>query len=316
MSDVAPALPPVHIVVTCANRKNAVVPDELRLGGLKDRPLEQRFSIWAERLGATAAPVLPAINLYAGEHWKAALDLRQTLTSAANLWVCSAGYGLVAVDTSLAPYAATFAPGESDSAGSSPAAMREWWRQLTRWSWPTAAAPRSFTDLARQNPQAVVIAVLSESYMRACSDDLREAVTWMASREQLAILGPPKRCAEVDEFVVPVSGALRPVVGGSMQALNVRAAAYLLRATGDNLSYSALRQLAQDATEAAPPDPGRRPAGRKLGDDEVREYIRRSLADGPGSATSLLRRLRNEGQSCEQARFHALFAAIKAEVRG
>ncbi|GIF63925.1 hypothetical protein Ais01nite_19600 [Asanoa ishikariensis] len=316
MSNAASVISPIHVIVTCANRKTAAVPDELRLGGLKVHSAQQRFPVWAERLATTDCPRVPAIDLYAGEHWHGARALRQTLSSAANLWVCSAGYGLVAADAPLAPYAATFAPGADDSAGSSPTEMREWWRQLTRWNWSAEAGPRSFADLARQNPQGVIIAVLSESYMRACSDDLREAVACLNDREQFAIFGPPNRCTELDEFVVPVTGALRPVVGGSMQALNVRAANHLLRAAGDRFSYSALCKLAQEATEAAAPDPGRRPAGQKLGDDEVREYIRRALAEGRSSATGLLRRLRASGQSCEQARFHALFAAIAGEVQG
>jgi hypothetical protein len=314
MPDVVPAPSPIHIIVTCANRKKAAVPADLRLADLRDRPPAERFPVWAQRLAATATPGIPAADLYAGEHWLAARALRESVGGTASMWVCSAGYGLVPMDAELAPYAATFAPGEDDSAGSSTAAMREWWRHLTRWRWPAAEAPRSFADLARRDPRSIIIAVLSESYMRACADDLREAAACLDDREQFAILGPPNRCAELDEFVVPVTAALRPVVGGSMQALNVRAATHLLAAVGGSPGFSALRKVARETAESAPPDPGRRPAGQKLGDDEVREYIRQALAAGPATATALLRRLRASGQSCEQTRFHALFAAIRVEA--
>ncbi|WP_229072210.1 hypothetical protein [Actinoplanes sp. DH11] len=313
MSSVAPATSPVHIIVTCANRKRAPIPEGLRLGDLRDHAEAKRFSVWAERLVA-ATPRMPAIDLYGGEHWQAVRALQQAVDGTARLWVCSAGYGLVPIDAQLVPYAATFAPGMDDSAGSSPAAMREWWRQLTRWEWPAADTSRSFADLARQDPRSTIVAVLSESYMRACSDDLRDAAAGLADREQFAILGPPKRCAELDEFVVPVTAALRSVVGGSMQALNVRTAMHLLTAVGSNVGFSTLRKLARETAEAAPPDPGRRPTGQKLGDQEVRDYIRQALSDGPGTATSLLRRLRAAGQSCEQARFHGLFAEVRAEA--
>ncbi|GAA2666263.1 hypothetical protein [Actinoplanes palleronii] len=316
MSEVAPAASPIHLIVTCANRKKVVIPEGLRLGDLREYPPAERFPVWAERLATTTTLGIPAFDLYAGEHWQAVRTLQQTVNDTASLWVCSAGYGLVPMDADLAPYAATFAPGERDSAGSSLFAMREWWRQLTRWQWPAEYAPRSFADLARQDPRATIIAVLSESYMRACADDLREAATCLADPEQFAILGPPNRCAELDKFVVPVTATLRPVVGGSMQALNVRAATHLLTLAGSNLGFSALRKLAQESTESAPPDPGRRPAGKKLNDHEVRNYIRQALGDGDGvgTATQLLRRLRSSGQSCEQARFHALFAEIRAEA--
>ena len=306
---------PVHLVVTCANRKTRVVPDHLRLGSLHEQRPGQRFATWASRLSTFDADRVAAVDLYAGEHWQVARSLPATLPQTTKLWVCSAGYGLIAADTPVAPYAATFTAGEADSAGSSSAAMRDWWSRLNRWSGPDTHAPRSFTTLARQNPHAVVIAVLSEAYLRACADDLRQAADCLADREQLAIIGPPGRCPDIDDLIVPVTAALRPVVGGSLQALNVRAAAHLLTAAADDLSHANLRKLAEQATTTAPPDPSRRPIGQKLSDEALRDLIRRHLANGPTTATSLLRQLRQSGQSCEQSRFRTLFADVAAQVR-
>ncbi|MFI6823217.1 hypothetical protein ACIBJE_19990 [Micromonospora sp. NPDC050187] len=305
---------PVHLVVTCANRKTRIVPDHLRLGSLHDQLPGKRFAAWAHRLSTCNTERVAAIDLYAGEHWQIARRLPASLQRAAKLWVCSAGYGLITADAPIAPYAATFTAGEADAAGSSSSAMRDWWSRLNRWNGPDIHAPRSFTTLARQNPHAAVIAVLSEAYLRACADDLRQAARCLASREQLAIIGPPGRCSGIDDLIVPVTATLRPVVGGSMQALNVRAAAHLLTAAADDLSHTNLRKLAEQATATAPPDPSRRPNGQKLSDKALRDFIRGQLTNGPVTATSLLRQLRQSGQSCEQSRFHALFADVAAKV--
>lgn len=306
---------PVHLVVTCANRKTRAVPDRLRLGDLREQRPGHRFAAWTHRLSTTVVDRIPAVDLYAGEHWQIARNLPVSLPQPTNLWVCSAGYGLIAADTPIAPYAATFATGEADTAGSTPAAIRDWWSRLGGWTDTEHRSPRSFTALARQNPQATIVAVLSEAYLRACADDLRQAADALADRQQLAVIGPPGRYTDIDDLLVPVTAALRPVVGGSLQALNVRAAAHLLAAAADDLSSATLRKLAEQATAAAPPDLSRRSGGQRLTDDDVRDYITGHLANGSATATRLLRQLRQAGQSCEQSRFRTLFAEVAAQVR-
>jgi hypothetical protein len=53
--------------------------------------------------------------------------------------------------------------------------------------------------------------------------------------------------------------------------------------------------------------------GRKrLSDDDVRRLIVQELTKDPrAKATGLLRRLRESGQACEQARFKALFVEVQ-----
>jgi hypothetical protein len=306
---------PVHLVVTCTNRKTRVVPDRLRLGDLREQRPRQRFAAWTHRLSTSVVDRIAAVDLYAGEHWQIARNLPLSLQQPTNLWVCSAGYGLIAADTPISPYAATFTTGEADAAGSTPAAMRDWWSRLGGWTDAGRRTPRSFTALARQNPQATIVAVLSEAYLRACADDLRHAADCLADRQQLAVIGPSRRCPEIDDLLVPVAAALRPVVGGSLQALNVRAAAHLFAASADDLSSATLRKLAEQAIAAAPPDLSRRSGGQRLTDNAVRDYITGHLANGPATATRLLRQLRQAGQSCEQSRFRALFTEVAAQVR-
>ncbi len=62
---------PLHIVVTCTNRKRHAVPPQLRLGDLNHRRPADRFAAWTSRLSSSAHPRYPAVDLYAGEHWQA-----------------------------------------------------------------------------------------------------------------------------------------------------------------------------------------------------------------------------------------------------
>lgn len=305
----------VHVVVTCSNRKRYAVPTKLRLRELQERAQERRFATWTRRLGADE-PSIPAAALYGGEHWQVASRLPSVLGDTARLWVCSAGYGLVAADTHLNPYAATFSSGSPDSVGDTAVQVQDWWRRLTDWAGPRPNQPRSFEDLARRDPAASIVVVLSEAYIRACTDDLLNATDQLRDRDRFAVIGPAKRGTAIDEFVVPVTARLRSVVGGSLQALHARVAAHLFVATSAHnaaLSRARLQRAARQATVTAPPDPSRRVAGIRLSDEDVRSFIRLALTSGPTTATALLRCLRDSGQSCEQSRFKRLFADTVAE---
>ncbi|GII52772.1 hypothetical protein Pth03_11610 [Planotetraspora thailandica] len=300
----------VHVVVTCTNRKRGVAPEHLRVRSLGTGSVDVRCEEWVQRLSAASA-ARPASDMYAGEHWLIARGLAEIAGEDATLWVCSAGYGLIRVDARIAPYAATFAAGHEDSVAPDMAGARRWWEQLAAWDGLQAGQPRSFTALARRDPDAAIVAVLSEPYLRACATDLRDAAKALTSEDSLSIIGPGGRSSEVDEFVIPVTAALTPVLGGSLLSLNARAAAHVLeagRASGEPVSRSMLAKLMADATAGAPQTAPKAP-GIRMADEEVRAFIRKHLVYGPTSATALLRELRRSGRSCEQARFRELFLA-------
>lgn len=297
----------VHIVVTCTNRKQVAVPEHLRLGDLRDRRPGPRFAAWTRRLSADE-PTIAARDLYGGEHWRAASVLPSIVGDSAQLWVCSAGYGLVSLDTVLHPYAATFSAGTPDSVGRGAGEMQEWWQRLADWPGPNSGQPRSFVELARRDPEASIIAVLSGAYLRACAEDLREAAVHLSDPDRLAVIGPPLPHSDLEDLLVPVTARLRPTVGGSLHALHAKAAAYLLtRAGGEVPSRKVLQEVAQHAAESAPVDASRRIPGVRLSDEEVHDYILRRISSGRPSATVLLRSLRDDGMSCEQSRFKRLY---------
>lgn len=305
------AQPWLHVVVTCSNRKNAPIPVQLRLGELRERRPRLRFATWTRRLAADVPAAHPAIDLYAGEHWQVARGLTGSLAGRpTQVWVASAGYGLITVDTPVRPYSATFSPAQPDSVGTSRTEVEDWWTRLSTWRGPAAGLPRSIAELADRWRDATIVAVLSASYQRACAADLLAASDRLHSSDQLSVVGPPA-CRDLADLLVPVGAGLQHAVGGSRQALNVRAAAHLLHAataSGD-LRRPGLRHIA--AALPARTDYGR-PPGRRLTDDQVRAYIDEHIREGapPTSATKLLRQLRASGRSCEQARFGRLYAAI------
>ncbi|MFI0369608.1 hypothetical protein ACH35V_17170 [Actinomadura sp. 1N219] len=307
----------VHLVVTCANRKRGSLSSTLRARELpQNQDTQARCHDWIRRI-ATGAAATRAADLYAGEYWQVVKQLGAVVGPSASMWVCSAGYGLMPEDAPIAAYAATFTFGQKDSVASTTDDARMWWGALAEWTGPAPGAPRTFTDLAASNPDAVVIAVMSDAYLRPCAHDLQRAAEKLADPDNFVIIGPGYRYPGLENFIVPVTAAVQPAVGGSLLSLHARAARRVLemaRKQQKPFTRPTLAALMKELRESAPPVISRVP-GARLSDDEVFAFIRAAIVEeaGPVSATRLLRRLRSSGRSCEQARFKGLFQKIMQE---
>lgn len=318
MGDISiPSGQSVHLVVTCANRKRGGLSPSLRARELDESSsIEARCRDWIRRLDKEPANTR-VIDLYAGEYWQVAKRLREAVEPVASMWVCSAGYGLVPEEAHIAAYAATFSFGQDDSVASSINDARRWWEVLAQWTGPVPGSPRTFAELSARYPDAVVIAVMSDAYLKPCADDLREAAGQLNAPDRFAIIGPGGRHPGLEDFIIPVTAAVQPVVGGSLLSLHARAARRVLEMARERqkpLTRPVLAELMAELKASAPPVIART-AGEKLDDDQVFAFIRTAMAKeiGPVSATRLLRRLRDSGKSCEQARFKALFQKVMQE---
>ena len=112
--------PDVHLIVTCTRRKtvaagDAVFPDE--------RDVERAYRLWMERLAPArrGSPPMTAGELYTGQHWSRAAAA--AARSGAEMWILSAGLGLLHVSDPVVPYEATFS--------TMPFCHRTYWERLT-----------------------------------------------------------------------------------------------------------------------------------------------------------------------------------------
>lgn len=303
----------IRVVVTCSYRKSMAVPDALRLRVLNHLTPSARMKTWVRRLSHNSAPTVSAVELYAGEHWEVARHLCDSDVAGipVELWVCSAGYGLIPAVAELLPYSATFSADSPDSIPDGNAGAARWWAALQRWDGPVAA-PRSLAALVEDDPSSRVIVALSAPYVRACRLDLISAAA-SARPEQFSVVSAgTKRDAELAPYLLPVDARLQHVVGGTRQALNVRAVSHVLAAGATSHADMEASLTALLAEQPPVPRYERRPAS----DAQVRTFIRRRLrADDTATHSRLLREFRNSDRACEQSRFATLFRAESREAR-
>ena len=297
----------LRVVVTCTQRKKRPVPAGLKLRTITAQQTRTRIKRWAERLSEPSVDTTSALDMYAGEHWDIARHMAVTehpKVPRRELWVCSAGYGLIPVEAAIVPYSATFSVGTPDSIPHGPEGAATWWAALADWSGPTTA-PRSLNELAVSQPTARLILVLSATYLAACRDDILRAIASLKEPKLLSIISAgTKGDKELQEFLLPVDARLQYALGGSRQALNVRVIDHLL--AGGHYDHQDMFETLTRLLACQPPVRAynRQPAT----DGEVRTFIREALRSNKFSThTRLLGEFRSSQRACEQARFASLF---------
>jgi len=302
------------VVVTCTDRKRLPVPASLRVRSLEPGGAAARCRSWVARLEASDAPLVRASDLYAGDHWSVAMALPASATGwAVELWVVSAGYGLVRPDAMVRPYAATFAPRHPDTVaplGGLPA----WWHELSGWVGPEAGSPRSLAALAAQKPEAPILLVTSLAYLRALAADLAAAAEVMSPSLLTVVCAGAQGRSVARAHLVELDARLQSCLGGARQSLNVRAGRHLVTTAAEHgFVTEHMREVVAGLMRDVPAYQAYR--RQPMSDEAVRTYIRKARCTEPGvSCTRLLRRLRDSGCACEQQRFRQLFEYTLAEV--
>jgi hypothetical protein len=301
----------LRIVVTCSNRKAQPVPDRLRLREIPSDHISSRVKTWTRRLSECDRRV-PAVRLYSGEHWDVVRRVALQGGSHVEIWICSAGYGLIPATATISPYSATFSVGHPDSVPGGHRGAARWWEALGEWSGP-AKEPRTITDLAASDRCCRLLLVLSAPYLMACRADIAASTKLLKNPGQVSIISAgTKSDLDLNQYLLPVDARLQPLLGGTRRSLNVRVLEHLLRSGTQD--HAAMRDSLTALLAQQPPLPSYQ--RQRTTDAGVQEFIRRHLdADRSATHTRLLRTFRETGQACEQGRFAAIFWAVAEESR-
>ena len=306
----------VRVVVSCTDSKKVTPVDDLRLRAYPDN-FARRSKAWNQRIGRVKGPTLKAGDLYKGPHWSVVRELPAAALSQGvkiDLWVASAGYGLVHVEEQVESYSATFSLGSPDSVvrgGSSMATaeLSTWWQSLSerprRFSSVT-----SLTELVETSSRTPLLVALSHSYLRALQDDILSAEAATDGSGHLLLISAREGPARIRHLQVPFDGRFQGLLGGSLGSLNVRLVRLIIEESQAHKWRSdVIRKVIEDRGRELPVLV--RPQGEILTDPQVRGFIRESLKGNPtASCSTLLRELRQSGRSCEQKRFSNIFSTI------
>ena len=313
----------VNVIVSCTNRKRFASVPETCARRVRGDDLGTRLARWRKNLRSAATEDHPANDVYMGDHWSVVRtipDVARTAGLRVQLWVCSAGYGLIRPETPIKAYQATFARGEDDYIGAGLAedehTLQRWWDGVCSYRFPMQGeAPRTFAGLAAAFPHTPMLVALSADYLNAVAGDLARVLARPYFYDHLAIIscGTEQPHSTWKHHLLPCDGSLACALGGALTSLNARVARYLLQSlTKEDLTVDSLKKIAMSINRTSgTPAPSRTPQS----DGSVAAFIRKGLAQFPrATKTKLLQEFRGSGQACEQKRFGAIYAQVRQKL--
>jgi len=304
----------VHLITNCtSNKRKFSSKPRVELGGIKSNNLLD-VKNWLNLLHRNEEKIV-AFDLYLGDHWSIARDIYQ---QDRYVWVISAGWGLINIETPIYPYDATFAKGEfnsvaySDPQNSVIEQNRKWWNTLQKNRILDFSIEKIFDDFSED----YFFIAVSPQYIKVIEPELVELKrNGVITSKNTFIITSGKGLQEpLQELQYLVSEDFCSILGGSRTSLNIRLARYLIDGcdiSGDVQEFVASKySLLCESSE-----PAKKYDRSKLTDEEVITFIKKVITLGKVcSATAGLKELRSEGMACEQKRFGRLFKVVREEL--
>jgi hypothetical protein len=300
----------IHLITSCTNsKKNGAF--RALLGSVPLKSIGEMAKSWQQELERVPAQdCIPAVERYKGAHWSIAKSCTQEF--GVELWIMSAGLGLVNQNDHIPDYQATFSTGTDHSVPTWNEKRAEsnsnWWQLLTAYK------EHSFKVLFRDHSKDIFIVCGSKDYIRAVSADLVQAIQFLEQPEQqlIIITSGNESYSSLNGFLLRSQEDMRTCLKANMLSLNISLAKYFLCWLKQNMTKS----LEDFKTEQLPNlirnAPQKKAKGKKRTEIQVEAYIKESLTKcADEKVTNLLIRFRKEGNGFEEKRFKAVFKRVK-----
>lgn len=301
----------IHLITNCTNLKKTHIKGKVSLESLvKKKPHNTIVNDWYKRL-LGAEQKLPATEVYAGDHWKVATSI---INKEIDLWVLSAGYGLIHSSSNIASYDATFSSESDNSIKKTGLSNIEWWNKLHQIRDSDNFKCQSLQSLVSINTDDVFVIAASPDYLKVIQDELKTLISdKKLTLKNLFIISSKHNINNLlTPYFLESSADFCSTLKGGRVSLNIRLAKYLLGQSNNKFNPDELRkkyQLLKTSSEKVLVK-----KRQKLSDDEVNSFIKSEIKNHQGaniSATVFLKKLRSKGLACEQKRFSKLLKQIK-----
>ncbi len=308
------------VVTTCTDRKRHASVPSLQARSLPRGSLSELSAEWARRTSG-ASPVGPAHSVYCGRAFREALNGAADLQ--ADLWIISAGLGLISTTREIPSYSLTMSRRSPDSIGDKITdphwTPSDWRRALIGYQ----SEPATIPSLLGADPKRTLLVALSEKYAELLRDEL-DAVS-EGDRKRLRLFGlriESTLSPQLHDCIMPfdrrLDGPDSPIAGTladfAQRALRHFCTLHLSR-RADGASLEKDRRMVCEAIDSwrLPDIPSR----LQKSDEEIRGLIRRHWDVVQGRSGRMLRFLRDDLQvACEQGRFRRLFHEVTERVPG
>lgn len=302
------------LITTCSNKKSISVEKRLEARNLNKGTLKEISSAW--RLGIKEHKFrLPANEMYSGRAFYEARRAQEVAGS--DLWIISAGLGLIKEDEEIPGYDLTISGGSPNSVREriidGNFTLSEWWSEVNRLRRPK----RSISNLLADNPRQLVLIAASSAYFQLIQQDLLSATD--AQLRKVRIIGCESNDSidgRLSPYVMPYADRLDgdgSPIPGTKADLPQRALFHFTSEIAINAPKASSGEHAEQIKHGlAHVKKQETPKRQKMSDDEIIASISEFWDEANGKSQEMLVLLRKKkGIACEQSRFGRLFKIAK-----
>lgn len=307
----------VLVITSCTNRKKNIGTVLALEGADSVGSLHELARGWQRQVrGATQSELPAAVDLYAG---RSITEARKTAESlSAPLYIISAGHGLLRWDEPIPSYNITVSPAPDNALHRCLLRLRKspshWWQALIQ----AFGRHRSLANVIAESGDAVVLVAVPSAYLSLLADELADLSDDNVKRLRIMTSshGASNLPVRLQPVVMPYDERLEgcAAYAGTRNDFAQRALRHFVGVLrGHELPPEPARQRVREAMDAL--QKPTLPERQRRTDDEIVALLRQNWQRFNGSATALLRYLRDEALvSCEQARFRALRQHVLSEL--
>lgn len=296
----------IQVIVTCAANKNVEVPKELQFGKLPTLSIKESVKEWVNRLKTTSVNLVPMINLYKGGYWNIVKNLHQN-PKVDNIWVLSAGYGIINANQPVKPYAIALKDNSFDSIklntlNQSKESYSKWWDEITYYR------KSNITKIFNQNPNDIFIVYASFEYMKAIYNDIKNII----DKPNVLIVSPDTKIKEFTPHILNTNLRLRSFLGGNKMTVSPLTVKHLIENI-DNIGYTKkeVNDYFEKIISKQPSLPPMNPVRKKLSDKEFIKLIQEIGIEKP--KTFIIKEINNRGFASGVNRTTRILNELKKE---
>ncbi|PXW50399.1 hypothetical protein DFO55_12470 [Grimontella sp. AG753] len=210
-----------HLLTSCAKGKNHFTSTSPVLEIMPNASPKLLIEIWLNKLrNYPPERAVSVIDLYRGGHWSCAKEILKT-TPNLDLWVISAGMGLLHCSEKVIPYDATF--------NKLPFAPSSWWETLTE---ATQGIRRScsIAQLMQTHPGDNFVISGSPVYVAAVELDINSGLASLINPlAQLKVITSSAYKGMLEPYLVRSHAGMLSSLNANMVSLNIKLAKSIIQ---------------------------------------------------------------------------------------
>jgi hypothetical protein len=305
----------IILITTCTSRKRKQVPPSLQASSLREGSQRSVLNEWCHRLSANAA-FDTASAIYCGRAFREAFLATREVSG--DLWIISAGIGLVSEKAMIPSYSITIGDSGSDSIlrkikgeKFSPA---KWWAGITAFH----GSPNPMCRLIIHNPSKLFVIALSQAYAGLVQQDILSLSDHDLHRVRLIGLAlHPVVDSRLQKVVMPYDERLDGPGGtnsGTRSDFAQRAMRHFVTEVLTPSNFNDLQLQIQFVSKTLSCRNYRQvPKRKRVSDQAIMDLILKNWHSfSPCSSSRMLRMIRDDEKiACEQSRFKELYRLAK-----